>query len=129
MGLLARAAGHVDRVSPQQAWDEHRRGEAFIVDIRTSEHREAFALIPGAIVTDLTVLPWRLDPTFAYRIPEAVDWDRRWILICRHGWSSLLAAWNLQVMGLKGATDVAGGFEAWAAAGLPTTHADPDIRR
>ena len=40
-------------------------------------------------------------------------------MICAEGFQSSLAAANLQEMGLVNATDVVGGFESWAAAGLP----------
>ncbi|HIZ35012.1 MAG TPA: rhodanese-like domain-containing protein [Brevibacterium senegalense] len=58
----------------------------------------------------------------------ATSWDERWILICRHGYSSALAAWNLRRMGLHRATDLIGGAEAWAEAGLPLS-ADPADER
>ncbi|HXX59993.1 MAG TPA: rhodanese-like domain-containing protein [Candidatus Sulfotelmatobacter sp.] len=45
------------------------------------------------------------------------------ILICAHGYSSTLAAATLQELGYPHATDVVGGFEAWAAAGLRTDSA------
>ncbi|MEH0111326.1 rhodanese-like domain-containing protein [Tersicoccus sp. MR15.9] len=127
MGLLTRARAGLDRLTPAEALAEQARG-AILVDVRTSTHRAAAAHLPGALVIDLTVLPWRLDPTFAYRIPEATAWDTRWILICRHGYSSSLAAWNLRQLGLSRATDVIGGYEAWQAAGLPVTHEPPDVR-
>lgn len=85
--------------------------------------------IPGSLVIDLTVLPWRLHPEFPWRIPEAVSADQRWILVCRHGYSTSVAAWTLQRMGLTAVTDVIGGFEAWQAAGLPTTVDAPDVRQ
>jgi len=47
------------------------------------------------------------------------------ILVCAHGYSSSLAAATLLDLGFRGATDIVGGFEAWAAAGLPTVPA-PD---
>ena len=53
---------------------------------------------------------WRLD-----ELPR----ETRVILICRHGYSSSLAAAQLQELGFADATDVIGGFEAWRAAGLP----------
>lgn len=84
--------------------------------------------IPGALVIDLTVLPWRLDPTYEWRIPEATGWDTRYILICRHGYSSSLAAWTLRQMGLVNATDVIGGVEAWVEHGLPVTTTPADVR-
>lgn len=39
--------------------------------------------------------------------------------ICAHGYSSSLAAATLRDLGFSLAADVAGGFEAWVAAGLP----------
>lgn len=127
MGLLERARSALDRLTPRAALAEQARG-AVLVDIRTAAQREVSMEIPGSLVIDLTVLPWRLDPSFAWRIPEAVSWDARYILICRHGYSSSLAAWNLQQMGLKNATDVIGGVQAWVAEGMPTTTDPADVR-
>ena len=39
--------------------------------------------------------------------------------MCRHGFSTSLAAWQLGLMGLNNVADIDGGFEAWCAAGLP----------
>lgn len=127
MGLLTQACASLDRLSPEQALREQRDG-ALLIDVRTAQQRAATAALPGAIVIDLTILPWRLDPSVPWRIAEASAWDRRWILICRQGYSSALAAWNLRQMGLSRATDVIGGFQAWAYAGLPTTHGPIDQR-
>jgi len=40
-------------------------------------------------------------------------------VICQEGYTSSLAAAALHDLGLHRATDVVGGFRAWAAAGLP----------
>ena len=90
-----------------------------MVDTRTAEQRAVGGSIPGALVIDRTVLEWRLDPTSASKIPEAVDAQVRVILVCAEGYSSSLAAASLMDLGLVNATDVIGGFEAWEAAGLP----------
>ncbi|WP_166974988.1 rhodanese-like domain-containing protein [Brevibacterium atlanticum] len=127
MGLLARARAEIDRLTPTEAHAEQQDG-AIIVDVRTEVHRDSAPSIPGSLAIDLTVLPWRLDPSFDWAIPEADSLDRRWILICRHGYSSSLAAWNLAQMGLTRVVDVIGGFDAWKSAGLPTTNAPPDRR-
>ncbi|GGC43289.1 rhodanese-like domain-containing protein [Brevibacterium sediminis] len=127
LALLDRARAEIDRLTPHAAFIEQQQG-AIIVDVRTEVHRESAPSIPGSLAIDLTVLPWRLDPGFDWRIPEADRTDRRWILICRHGYSSSLAAWNLRQMGLTSTADVIGGFEAWQAAHLPTTDEAPDRR-
>ena len=51
-------------------------------------------------------------PAFTRRVPHP-------ILTCRQGYRSSLAAATLQQLGLSHATDLDGGFTAWAAAGLP----------
>ncbi len=128
MPHLERARARLRRLHPKQAHELQQAGRARLVDVRTPHHRAAQGELPGAIVIDLTILPWRLDPTFDWRIPEADSWSHPWVLVCRHGYSSSLAAAALQEMGLHNATDVIGGFEAWVAAGLPT-HAGPaDVR-
>jgi rhodanese-related sulfurtransferase len=40
------------------------------------------------------------------------------IIMCSEGYASSLAAASLQDLGLRNATDLAGGFVAWAKAGL-----------
>jgi rhodanese-related sulfurtransferase len=58
---------------------------------------------------------WRLD-----ELPR----DTRVILICRQGYSSSLAAAQLQELGFRDATDVIDGVEGWLAAGLPVERVD-----
>jgi rhodanese-related sulfurtransferase len=118
--ILENARRRLRRVTPHEAASEHERG-ALLVDTRTSAQRARQGAIPGAVVIDRTVFEWRLDPTSPSRIPEARDHDTRVIVICAQGYSSSLAAASLQDLGLINATDVIGGFEAWAAAGLPVT--------
>jgi rhodanese-related sulfurtransferase len=97
-------------------------------DTRTDRQRTVQGDLPGAIVIDRTVLEWRLDPASANRIPEATGHDVPIIVVCRQGYSSSLAAASLRAIGLHRATDLAGGVEAWLAAGLPTTTERADIR-
>jgi rhodanese-related sulfurtransferase len=44
------------------------------------------------------------------------------VLVCNEGYQSSLAAATLQDLGFARATDLVGGFQAWAAAGLPVVH-------
>ena len=77
------------------------------------------ASCPGALLIERNHLEWRLDPASAARVPEAVDHDVTWIVVCSEGYSSSLAAASLQDLGLHNATDLDGGYRAWKGAGLP----------
>lgn len=113
---LARAS--LERVAARRAFEEQQAG-ALLVDTRTFEQRRLQGDVPGALRIDRTVLEWRLDPTGPWHIEEVTDAGTRVIVMCRQGFSSSLAAASLQRLGLRRATDVIGGFEAWREAGLP----------
>ena len=112
--LLAECQRSLARVEPAEL-DEVLAAGALLVDIRPVEQRERDGELPGAVVVDRNVLEWRLDPTSPYRLPIADDPHRRIVLVCHEGYSSSLAAHTLQQLGLPHATDLRGGFEAWAA--------------
>ena len=95
---------------------------ALIVDIRPSELRSRDGELPGAIVIDRNVLEWRLDPTSPDHIPEVTGPDCLIVLFCDEGYASSLAAAGLQRLGVHGATDLDGGFQAVLAAGLAPAH-------
>lgn len=120
--LLAEARGRLQRLGPHQASAAARAG-ALLVDIRPGAQRAAEGEIPGALPVERNVLEWRLDPASAARIPQA-SYDLRVIVVCSEGYTSSLAAAALQDLGLSGATDLAGGFRAWQAAGLPVLAGD-----
>jgi rhodanese-related sulfurtransferase len=124
---LERARAGLDRLRPEQAWEELASG-ALLIDTRTEAQRAGQGNLPGALVIDRTVLEWRLDPTSEARIQEARGPELRVIVICRQGYSSSFAAESLRRVGLRRATDVIGGVEAWLAAGLPTTQEPADVR-
>ena len=115
--LLAEARAKLVRLTPEQAHAAAQNG-AVLVDTRSAdEQREQQGVVPGALRHPLSVVLWRLD-----ELPR----DTKVILICRQGYSSILAAAQLQELGFRDATDVEGGFEAWAAAGLPVDAVGPD---
>jgi rhodanese-related sulfurtransferase len=97
-----------------------RRG-ALLVDIRGDAQRERDGVIPGARFVARNVLEWRCDPASPYRDPELARADARVMLICDEGYQSSLAAATLQRLGLRDATDVVGGFQAWRADRLPVS--------
>jgi rhodanese-related sulfurtransferase len=106
------------RPDPEQAAKEQAEG-ALLVDTRPSELRRADGEIPGAVIVDRNKLEWRLDPSSPWSIDEIEGPDQRVIVVCDEGYASTLAAVTLRRIGLTGATDLDGGFQAWAAAGLP----------
>jgi rhodanese-related sulfurtransferase len=116
--VLEQARSRLDRMEPAQAWAAMQEG-ALLVDIRPQAQRGAEGQVPGALVIERNVLEWRLDPASAARLPEAGSYDLRVIVMCSAGYTSSLAAASLQDLGLHAATDLAGGFQAWAREGLP----------
>ena len=118
--VLEQARSRLDRLEPAQAWAAVQDG-ALLVDIRPQAQRDAEGEVPGALVIERNVLEWRLDPASEARLPEAGSYDLRVIVMCSAGYTSSLAAASLQDLGLSAATDLAGGFQAWAGAGLQVT--------
>jgi rhodanese-related sulfurtransferase len=121
--LLARARARLRRLGPTEAAAAVEDG-ARLVDIRPGWQRLDEGTVPGALVIERNHLEWRLDPEGDARIAEAGDPDQQWVVICSEGYTSSLAAAALQEIGLHRATDVVGGFRAWAAVGLPTAPGD-----
>ena len=116
--VLEQARSRLDRLGPAQAWEAIQAG-ALLVDIRPQAQRAAEGQVPGALVIERNVLEWRLDPASDARLPVAGSYDLQVIVMCSAGYTSSLAAASLQDLGLSAATDLDGGFQAWARAGLP----------
>lgn len=111
--LLETARRGLDRVDPADLAAETASG-ALIVDIRPIGQRQRDGDMPGALVIDRNVLEWRLDPTSPHHTPGMTDAGRRVIIVCNQGYSSSLAAATLRQLGLRLATDLTGGYQAWA---------------
>jgi rhodanese-related sulfurtransferase len=115
--VLADARARLVRLDPAEALAAQSAG-AVLVDIRPQLDRETEGELPGAVVIDRNVLEWRLDPASDARLPIA-SYDLHVVLVCNEGYASSLAAADLQDLGISRATDLAGGYRAWRAAGLP----------
>jgi rhodanese-related sulfurtransferase len=112
--LLHESRVGLERVHPSDLEREMAAG-ALVVDTRPVDQRDRDGDLPGAVVIDRNVLEWRLDPSSPHRLPIADDPARRIVVVCNEGYSSSLAAHTLQRLGLPRATDLIGGFQAWAA--------------
>lgn len=114
--ILAAARARLDRL-PAADLPDALAGGAVLVDIRPAAQRAAEGEAPGALVIERNVLEWRCDPTSGARIPQAVDDDVYWVILCSEGYTSSLAAAALVDLGLHRATDVVGGYQALVATG------------
>ncbi|GAA3867787.1 rhodanese-like domain-containing protein [Streptomyces sedi] len=124
---LASARATLDRVTAEDAYREWGAG-AVLVDTRIHDQRAEDGTVPGALVIERNHLEWRCDPTSGASVPQAVDTEVRWIVLCDEGYASSLAAASLRSLGLRRATDLIGGFQSWRAAGLPVTPPGQEAR-
>ena len=86
-------------LSPNEAWELVQRGEARILDLRTTPERRHYGAPPG--VEHVSLARHAASPEG----PPA-------IYLCQHAVRSKLTLRN-------GAAEVEGGFVAWERAGLP----------
>ena len=112
--MLAEARSRIARYTPAEAFAAG--DDVLLVDVRTERERELGGVIPGSTHVPRSVLEWRTDPSSESCDPELVG--RRLVIVCAQGYSSSLAAATLVELGVD-AGDLDGGFEAWAASGLP----------
>lgn len=117
--LLEAAQARITRLEPAEALAAVEDG-ALLIDIRSDSDRGRDGIVPGSLHIPRTVLEWRLDPDSSWRNAHVGGLDRRIVLLCDHGCSSILAAATLVELGFSRAGDVIGGFAAWREAGLPT---------
>jgi rhodanese-related sulfurtransferase len=116
--MLAQARSGLERVGPRDAAKAMDAG-AVMIDIRSETQRATDGIVPGAEYIARNVLEWRLDPASPDRIDRLARPEAHVIVMCDAGYQSSLVAETLQRLGLPRATDLAGGFQAWRAAGLP----------
>ena len=118
--VLDGARARLRRLEAREVPAALRRG-AVLVDIRPQAQRAREGEVPAALVIERNVLEWRCDPTSDARLPQAVDDDVEWVVLCSEGYTSSLAAASLLDLGLRRATDVAGGYAALRADGVLAT--------
>jgi phage shock protein E len=111
--LVAEARKNITEISPAEAAEKAKNGEAVIIDVREQDEwdeghiPDAMHLSRGTIELDIE--------------EKAPDQNALIICHCGGGGRSALAAESLQKMGYKHIRSMAGGLKAWKAAGLLTT--------
>lgn len=108
----------VTDATPEQVHAWLRNGEILLVDVREA-NEYAFERIHGALLFPLSTFD-----------PGALPAEgRKLVLQCGSGKRSLMAAHKLQAAGHAQLTHLAGGLQAWKAAGLPVIRIDPQTGR
>src|ERR1700733_5491885 len=97
--ILEEARLRLRRLSAREVPDALARG-AVLVDIRPQAQREREGEVRAALVIERNVLEWRCDPTSDARLPQAIDDDVEWVVLCSDGYTYTLAAASLSHVGL-----------------------------
>ncbi|WP_347250188.1 rhodanese-like domain-containing protein [Zoogloea sp.] len=110
--LVIAAKALIHEVSLDDA-DQAIRDADVLLDVREADEYAAGHL-PGAVHVSRGMLEFKLGGT-----PELSHRDLKVVLYCKTGGRAALAARSLQDMGYLNVQSLAGGFDAWAAAGKP----------
>src|SRR5216110_3730211 len=111
--LVTDAKKNISEISPQDAAAKLKSGEAVIVDVRDKDEWDE-GHIPGAMHMSRGTIELDIEE----KVP---DTNAMIICHCGGGGRGALATESLQKMGCKNVRNLAGGFKAWKAAGLPRT--------
>ena len=90
-----------------------------LIDVRDVRELWREGKILGAVHAPRGMLEFWVDPDSPYH-REVFASGKKFILYCKSGWRSALAAQQLQDMGLTPVAHIDGGFGAWVEAGGPT---------
>jgi rhodanese-related sulfurtransferase len=104
------------RLQPAEAAAAQQYG-ALLIDIRSASQRRCSGEVPGALIVCGPVRDWRVEPGDPLRVCE-LGTSLEVVVLGDGSSASILAASALRGYGLY-ATDVVGGFPAWAAMSLP----------
>ena len=110
--LVTAAKPRVQEVALEQA-DQAIRNADVVLDVREADEFAAGHL-PGAVLVPRGLLEFKFSAT-----PSLASRDLKIVLYCKTSGRAALAACALQEMGYLNVQSLAGGFDAWAAAGKP----------
>ena len=110
--LVSQAKTDIREITLPEA-DEAIQQADVLIDVREADEYAAGHL-PGAIHASRGMLEFKLSNT-----PALTPRDLNIVLYCKTSGRAALAACVLQDMGYVNVRSIAGGFDAWAAAGKP----------
>jgi len=114
--LVERAEAEIETISVDKAMALHRNDDVVMVDLRDVRELYREGKIPGAFHAPRGLLEFWVDPDSPYYNPVFGS-GKKFVFYCNLGWRSALAVQSMQVMGLENLCHIAGGFDAWKAAG------------
>ena len=112
MDLVAAAKAQVAEISVAQAEAAIRDADV-LLDVREADEFAA-GHIPGAVHASRGLLEFKLSGS-----PQLASRDLSFVIYCKTSGRAALAATTMKEMGYPKVQSIAGGFDAWAAAGKP----------
>ena len=110
--LVLQAKANVREIALQDAEEAIRQADV-LIDVREADEFAAGHL-PGAVLVPRGLLELKLSGT-----PALSGRDLKVVLYCKTSGRAALAAQTMQGMGYLNVSSVAGGYDAWVAAGKP----------
>ncbi|MEJ2492642.1 MAG: rhodanese-like domain-containing protein [Desulfuromonadales bacterium] len=114
--LVADAETRVKSITAAEAIQMASSDATILVDLRDVRELKREGKIPGAFHCPRGLLEFWIDPQCTYHKPIFAE-PKTFVFYCNLGWRSALAADIAQQMGLQDVCHIAGGFDAWKAAG------------
>ncbi len=112
LDLVAAAKTRVNEISVEQAQQAIREADV-LIDVREADEFAAGHL-PGAIHASRGMLEFKLSSQ-----PALTPRDLKVVLYCKTSGRAALAAVAMHDMGYLNVQSIAGGYDAWVAAGKP----------
>ena len=116
--LVAEAEKEIETIGIEAALALHGDEDVVFVDLRDVRELWREGTIPGAYHCPRGMLEFWIDPDSIY-YRDIFASGKKFLFFCNLGWRSALAAQISQQMGLTPVAHIAGGFDAWKAAGGP----------
>jgi rhodanese-related sulfurtransferase len=115
--MLKAADAVVPKITPDQASDMIKKGNALVVDVRDAPEVAASGMIAGAVKVSRGMLEFRADPESPYH-DENFEKRKTVTLYCVSGGRSAIAGRLLKAMGYDNIYNL-GGFKDWTGAVEP----------
>ncbi len=115
--LMEQAVAAVDTVEAATAKNMVGDANTQFVDVRDLRELQEHGKVPGAIHASRGMLEFLIDPQSPYHdkafVPAGATEGKRYVIYCKSGGRSALAAATMKEMGYHNICHMAGGFQSW----------------